>query len=130
MRLWLLTALFVMGACSGEDRATERPTTVGNERAPVTSEPDPEPEPEPAAPLPTLEEATICGQALRCCRAFAEALPNVVESSACAGPFEAAEAYDADARCSLMQAGWREALFHATGAAPAVCGELERESGR
>lgn len=124
-----MTALLVMGACSGEERTSEAPATVGDERTAPTATPEPPP-PAPSEPLPTLDEGTTCGQALRCCRAFADAVPNVVESSACAGPFEAAEAEDAEARCALMQAGWREALFHATGEPPASCGDSDRPEGR
>ncbi|MFK7991828.1 MAG: hypothetical protein AB8I08_37775 [Sandaracinaceae bacterium] len=130
MRLWLLTALMVMGACSGEERAAETPATMGDERAEPAPPPELAPAPAPSEPLPTLDEDTACGQALLCCRAFAEAVPHVVESSACVGPFEAAEAEDADAQCALMQAGWREALFHATGEPPASCGASERPEGR
>lgn len=122
--LWLMTT---MGACASEAPPPDPVPTVGDEQ---TSVPPTEPAAPSPEPRPTLDAQTACGHALRCCRAFADTLPNVVESTACAGPFEAADAEDADARCTRMQEGWREALLHATGEAPATCGDAPRASGR
>ncbi|HJL18104.1 MAG TPA: hypothetical protein RMH99_20745, partial [Sandaracinaceae bacterium LLY-WYZ-13_1] len=62
------------------------------------------------APAAAPDPGSACGRALACCRAYAEAVPNVVADSACAGPAEVADRPDADARCRAMAAGWRETL--------------------
>ena len=63
-----------------------------------------------AEPEPELDLSSVCGRAEVCCHAFANATPNVVAQSTCAGPREAAAQPDADARCERMMLGWRTAL--------------------
>jgi hypothetical protein len=106
-----MTIALVLAACSGG--ANEARTTGNEEADPQTTEDE--------APRPEIDPETACGRTLACCRAYAAAIPNVVEDSACAGVYEALVADDADARCQRMSAGWREALTHLSGEAPAVC---------
>ncbi len=92
----------ILTACSGANGAEPRPL--------------PETQPAPEAPEPSepaeveLDPSSPCGRALACCHAYASAIPDVVEDSACRGPGEAHALADADRRCRGMSAGWREAL--------------------
>ncbi|MCZ7687298.1 MAG: hypothetical protein M5U28_54605 [Sandaracinaceae bacterium] len=107
-----LSAL-LSATCSGANGAEPRP-----EPAEVPAEP-------PAGPsareeeLPEPDPSSTCGRALACCRAYAAAIPDVVEASACRGVFEAASAED-ERRCRAMSRGWREALAR-LGDAPEAC---------
>lgn len=99
--IWVACAI----ACSVPPEA---PVSSPVLRRPAPLEaPEHSPLPEPEA---VLDPATMCGRAEACCRAFAAAVPNVVEESACAGPADAAGAGDADGRCERMMAGWRTVL--------------------
>lgn len=108
-RKWLALLALLALACSGANGAEPPPIQPRSEEP----APEPPPEPEPAV-SPTRAEPdpdSACGRALACCRAYASAVPDVVESSACAGVFEAAET-GADARCDAMKEGWRQVLTH------------------
>lgn len=108
---WAGFALVVLASCG--DAREARPVS------PVA----PSRETGDRAPAPTaeLDPSTTCGRALTCCRAYAEAMPNVVAETACAGPAEVADEPDADERCSRMTHGWREALALLEGGVPPAC---------
>ena len=111
-----LTALLVALGCSGANRA--EPRASAPREAPHEARPA-EPEPEPARV--ELDPATACGRALACCRAFAATLPHVVETSACAGVYEASDTDDPDGRCDRMKEGWRQALANLPDAPADAC---------
>lgn len=107
-------ASLLSATCSGARDAEPRPepAVVPPERA----------APEPSAredALPEPEPSSTCGRALACCRAYAAAIPDVVEASACRGVFEAASSED-ERRCRAMTRGWGEALAR-LGDAPEAC---------
>lgn len=110
-----MVACLLVASCSrangGEPRprAAPEPAAVEETEAPA----------EPALPEPDPD--STCGHALACCRAYASAIPDVVEESACHGVLEAAAEEDPDARCRVMTAGWRQALEHLSGEAPEAC---------
>lgn len=109
----LVLALVLTGCSSGAE--------------PVSAEPREPDLPEPTEPAsgvdgPPLDPHSECGRALACCEAYADAIENVVASSACVGPREASTAPDAGERCERMRDGWREALEHHPRAeVPEVC---------
>jgi hypothetical protein len=106
-----LAALAILiAACSGS--ANDAHTTGAREA-------DPRAPNEPSVDRPEIDPESVCGRSLACCRAYAQAIPNVVEDSACAGVYEALGTEDPDARCENMKAGWREALVHLNGGAAA-----------
>lgn len=113
-------ALLVALGCSGASR-TEPRAGAPREEPPreIAHDEPPPPEPEPARV--ELDPATACGRALACCRAFAATLPHVVESSACAGVYEASDTADPDGRCDLMKEGWRQALANLPDAPADAC---------
>lgn len=96
---WIAIAMTV--AACGTSAAEPRPTEGAQESEPAEVAP---------TDLPTLDPSSVCGRARACCEAYAEAVPNVVVDSACAGPGEVAADPDSDARCRAMIAGWRETL--------------------
>ncbi len=114
-QLFWLSAWLVLGCSGGAEPRVERMPEPSDEASTV----EPAPVAEPAAP--ELDPGSACGRALACCRAYAGAIEDVVESSACAGPSEASEAPDADARCDAMKEGWRDALIHLRGEPPEAC---------
>ena len=105
------TLLFAFAvACSSPPNDTPSPATPLHEPdGPVPHEAS---QHRPLEAPPTLDQATTCGRAQTCCRAFAAVTPNVVAASACAEPVEVAEHEDADERCERMIIGWRVALEH------------------
>ncbi|HEY8432256.1 MAG TPA: hypothetical protein VIL20_27980 [Sandaracinaceae bacterium] len=116
IRAWLCAAWLLCAACSGANGSAEPRPRPEPER-PVA----PAREEEPAAPsLPDPDPASTCGRALACCRAYAAAIPDVVEDSACRGVREAASEGNADARCRAIAEGWRQALA-LRGGAPEEC---------
>ncbi len=113
----MLIAL-ALASCSGTSNAEPHAARARE----VVARPQPAPEPEvvgEAAPEP--DPSSTCGQALACCRAYASSIPDVVESSACAGAREAASDPEGDARCRAMKEGWRQALAHLSGEPPDAC---------
>ena len=100
-----LAALLVALGCSG---VTEPRASAPRPREEAASREEPAPEAELARVEPDPDSA--CGRALACCRAFAVTLPHVIEASACAGVYEAADTADPDRRCDAMKEGWRQAL--------------------
>lgn len=119
-RALVISAALLALACSGANGAEPRASEPRPREEPAQEEPvAPAPEPEVAArPEPASDSA--CGRALACCRAYTTAVPDVVESSACAGVYEAAES-GADARCDAMKEGWRQALDALSGAPSDAC---------
>jgi hypothetical protein len=111
----LLVALGCSGANSGEPRASD-PRREETARMAPREEPAPEP-----APRVEPEPESACGRALACCRAYAGAVPHVVEASACAGVYEAGDTTDPDARCDAMKEGWRQALASLSDAPAGAC---------
>lgn len=113
-------ALLVAFGCSGAngDHDPQEPSD------PVADE-DPGSPPVEEDPRPPVDPDTVCGRALACCRAYAAAIPNVVEESACAGIYDAIEGPSPDASCARMSRGWREALARMSedGSAPPECGD-------
>lgn len=107
--IWIACAI----ACSAPQEVPIPPPTLGGPAPHEGSEHSP-----PPAPEDRLDPTTTCGRAEVCCRAFAAAVPNVDEESACVGPAEAAESGAADERCERMTAGWRAALERHPGAEP------------
>jgi hypothetical protein len=103
-------ALFV--ACSS---GTNEPRTTRTEATETAQGED--------APHAPIDPSTACGHALACCRAYAHAMPDVVERSACAGIYDALDQPEPDQHCRMMTAGWRDALVHLNGSAPADCPE-------
>jgi hypothetical protein len=87
------------GASGSEPRHATEPASP--------SEPTPSGE-EDAVPEP--DPSSTCGRALACCRAYARAIPDVVEQSACSGVLDAAPTPQAEPRCRAMATGWRQAL--------------------
>ncbi len=115
--LQIVSVVFcALAACSGS--GNERATS-GSEQAERTSAQEDRSADEPDRPA--VDPESSCGHALACCRAYANAMPNVVERSACEGVYEALELPDPDARCGAMTVGWRDALVHLTANAPAEC---------
>ena len=100
--LWIACAI----ACSVPQDAPEPPTEL---EGPAPHEATEHSAREATDGL-SLDPDTACGRALACCRAFAEATPNVLAEHACVGPAEASTADDADERCARMTEGWRVAL--------------------
>jgi hypothetical protein len=103
LRFSIFIVLAVFGAC-------EHPAV---EPEPVPSEPPPsepvvheQPTPE-EPPLPPL--SAECEQAMRCCHAFVDVMPDnaIVENTACAGPREAEATENPTRRCRMLTAGWR-----------------------
>jgi hypothetical protein len=117
-RAFVLAMLLGCSGANGEHRPHEP-------NDPPLVDPDPTPRVDDPDPRPPVDPETACGRALACCRAYARAIPSVVEDSVCAGIYEAIERDDADARCGRMARGWREALQRLSedGTAPAECGE-------
>jgi len=105
--IWIVCAI----ACSVPQEPPTS-TSVLEEPALETATED---TPEADAPL---DPSSACGRAEVCCRAFAAAISDVVEASACSGPREASSTSDADARCERMSAGWRETLERLPSAPP------------
>lgn len=113
-----MLALGVAAPGCGESRAASvEPTSAPSSDAPS-------PSPEEREPIAMLDPDSDCGRAELCCRAYADAIPNVVAASACVGPREASEMRDAADRCRRMRDGWRAALEHlGSGDLPAACGD-------
>jgi hypothetical protein len=109
-----------MLACSGATGGEARTRGTPSEEGPARTEPAP-----PAAgeqhPRREPSPGSVCDLALACCRAYTSAVPDVVESSACAGVYEALDLADADARCERMRTGWRSAFEHLDVEVPESC---------
>jgi hypothetical protein len=116
-----ITALLVALGCSGASRGEPRSSAPRIREEPLREATHEEPASEPEPPRVELDPATACGRALACCRAFAGFVPHVVESSACAGVYEASDTADPDGRCDLMKEGWRQALANLPDAPADAC---------
>lgn len=109
MRFLLALSALIVLSCSGANGAEPRPSQ------PRVEEPARQaPTPQVAEPAVVREEPpadSACGRALTCCRAYVSTVPDVVEESACAGVYDAAER-GAEADCVRMHKGWQQVLVH------------------